>query len=106
MKSELSKDFIVYDFGFPRQMLRFPPCGVGCTKSVWLDPADCGFDCGFGDCAKGLGGVVSVPVQVDPADAVGGAFKGEGRDGGICSEGAAGEAFAGGGAVGEDLATA
>ena len=47
-----------------------------------------------------------VAAQFDATDPVGCALKDEGGDGGVCAEGAAGESFASGGAVGEDPAAA
>jgi hypothetical protein len=41
---------------------------------------------GFSDDAEGLGGIVLVTPQLDPAQAVGGRLEGEGMEGRICAE--------------------
>jgi len=65
---------------------------------------DCRADGGFGHCAQGLGFVVLITTKLDLSEAVGAGFDGEGVNGGVCAEGAAGEALTGWAGVGEDLA--
>jgi hypothetical protein len=67
---------------------------------------DRGADGGVGDCPKCLGLILLVTVQVDFADAVGAGFHAEGMDRGVCAQGTAGEALAGGRCVRQHLTTA
>src|SRR5258708_893391 len=75
---------------------------MGCR--LGLCAFDGGGDGGLGDGAEGLGVVVLIALELDTPDAVGVGFDTQGGDGGVCTEGTAGETFAGGCVVAEDLA--
>ncbi len=54
--------------------------------SSWLGCGESAADRGFGDGTESLGGIVLVPVQLDPAQAVGVRLEGEGMEERICAE--------------------